>query len=114
MFTLRFADPSAGRSFDRLPRRAQLQSNRAFELIVEQPRSRSPSLDVHQLSGYRNVWTLRVPPWRGIYAIDGDEVVFLVFGHRDNVYVLLHNLLPPEARYVVRSGRRGSSRSRGR
>jgi mRNA-degrading endonuclease RelE of RelBE toxin-antitoxin system len=114
MFTLRFADSIAGRSFDRLPRRIQLQFNEAFELIADQPRSRSPSLDLHQLSGYRNVWTLRIPPWRGIYAIDGSQVVFLIFGHRNNVYVLLHNLLPPEGHYVVRGGRRGSTRIQGR
>ncbi len=101
MFTLRFADPIAGQSFDRLPRRVQLRFNEAFELVLRNPRARSAYLDVHQLSGYQNVWTLRIPPWRGIYAIDGDEVVFIVFGHRRNVYPLLHNLLPPEGRYIA-------------
>ena len=114
MFTLRFADPIAGQSFDRFPRRVQLRFNETFELAVRNPRSRSPDLDVHQLSGYQNVWTVRIPPWRGIYALDGNEVVFIVFGHRSNIYPLLHNLLPPEGRYVTRSSLRRPSRVRTR
>jgi len=114
MYRLKFADPIAGRSFDRLPRRVQRRFNEAFELLAEHPRSPSPELDVHQLSGYQNVWTLRIPPWRGVYALDGDEVVLIVFGHRASVYPLLHSLLPPAGRYVARPPKRGRAvRTRG-
>lgn len=106
MFVLRFAHPVAGQSFDRLPRKAQVRFNEAFELLARHPRSPSPELDIHQLSRYLNVWTLRIPPWRGVYAIDGDEVVFIVFGHRNTIYPLLHALLPPEGRHIApRSGK---------
>lgn len=107
MFTLEFADPIAGQSFERLPRRVQSRFNEAFEHLAQHPRSASPELDVHQLSGYQNVWTLRMPPWRGIYAIDGNDVVLIVFGHRTSVYPLLHSLLPPEGRYFTRPPKRG-------
>jgi mRNA-degrading endonuclease RelE of RelBE toxin-antitoxin system len=100
MFTLRFARPLAGRSFDLLPRRAQLRFNRAFGPLANHPRTASAELDVHQLAGYQNLWTLRIPPWRGIYAIDGNDVVFIVFGHRNDVYPRLHSLLPPRGRYI--------------
>ena len=110
MFTLRFADSIADQSFGRLPRRVQLRFNEAFDLLVQNPRALTLELDIHQLWGYPNVWTLRLPPWRGIYAIDGTEVVFIVFGHRDNIYPLLHSILPPERRHVTfpRRRRRGS------
>jgi len=101
MFTLRFADPIAGQSFNRLPRRIQLRFNEAFDQLVRNPRSTSLELDVHQLSGYQNVWTVRLPPWRGVYAIDGSEVVFIVFGNRRNIYPLLHSLIPPERQHVT-------------
>jgi len=113
MFTVRFADPIAGLSFDRLPRRVQLRFNEAFDLLVQNPRSTTLELDVHQLWGYQNVWTVRLPPWRGIFAIDGNEVVFIVFGHRKNIYPLLHSLVPPERQHVTfaRSMRRRSVRA---
>lgn len=114
MFTLVFADPIAGQSFERLARRVQSSFDEAFEQLAQHPRSPSPELDVHQLSGYQNVWTLRIPPWRGIYAIDGDYVVLIVFGHRTSVYPLLHSLLPPEGRYFARPLKRGRTvRARG-
>jgi mRNA-degrading endonuclease RelE of RelBE toxin-antitoxin system len=113
MFTLRFADPIAGLSFDRLPRRVQLRFNEAFNLLLRNPRSTGLKFDVHQLWGYQNVWTVRLPPWRGVYAIDGNEVVFIVFGHRNNVYPLLHSLIPPERQHVSlpRSMRRRTVRT---
>ena len=107
MYTLQFADPVADQSFDRLPRKVQLRFHEAFDLLARHPQSPSSELDIHQLSGYQNVWTLRIPPWRGICAIDGDEVVLIIFGHRKDIYPLLHSLLPPEGRYFARSsGRR--------
>jgi len=101
MFTLRFASPIAGQSFDRLPRRVQLRFNAAFGLLVQNPRTTTAELDVHQLWGYQNVWTIRLPPWWGVYAIDGNEVVFMVFGHRKNVYPWLHSLIPPERQHIT-------------
>ncbi|MDE2045826.1 MAG: type II toxin-antitoxin system RelE/ParE family toxin [Thermoplasmata archaeon] len=90
-----------------LPRRVQLCFNRAFEDIEKNPRSPTPNANVHALEGYSNVWTLRYLErgggWRGIYAIDGQEVVFVVFGHRKSVYAQLHALLPPEGEYLSRT-----------
>jgi mRNA-degrading endonuclease RelE of RelBE toxin-antitoxin system len=74
-----------------------------FEPLAEHPQSRGTDIDVHQLWGYQNVWTLRIPPWRCIYAIDGNEVVIIVFGHRDDVYARLHGLLPLQKQFVTRS-----------
>ncbi|MGC2290072.1 MAG: hypothetical protein WA688_09510 [Thermoplasmata archaeon] len=101
MYTLHFADPIAGQSFDRLPRLVQRRFNQAFEFLVQHPRSLSPELDVHQLSGYQNLWTLRISPGRGVYAIAADDVVLIVFGHQTSVYPLLHGLLLPEGRCVA-------------
>jgi len=103
MYRLVFVKPVAGQSFNRLPLRAQHLFDMAFEPLAMHPQAKGPDLDVHQLSGYQNVWTLRIPPWRCVYAIDGDEVVVIVFGHRENVYVTLHNLLPPQKQFVTRS-----------
>ena len=89
-----------------LPREAQLQFNDAFEAVARRPTTSGPDHDVHRLQGYQNVWTHRIPPWRGIYAIDGDEVVLIIFGHRRDVYARLHGLLPPEGRYVTRDSTR--------
>jgi mRNA-degrading endonuclease RelE of RelBE toxin-antitoxin system len=99
-FRLTFA-PTAGPSFAVLPRRVQRQFDQAFGLLQQQPRTPGTELDVHQLYGYQNVWTLRIPPYRGIYAIDGGEVVLVVFGHRDTVYSALHRLLPPRRQTVT-------------
>ena len=103
MYRLVFAKPIAGQSFKLLPRRAQELFNETFDPLEQHPRVSGPDLDIHQLSGYQNVWTLSVPPWRCVYAIDGGEVVVIVFGHRRDVYVRLHNLLPPQKQYVTRS-----------
>jgi mRNA-degrading endonuclease RelE of RelBE toxin-antitoxin system len=102
-FNLTFA-PTADRSFSRLPREIQLRFNHLFAQLERDPRARSRRVDAHQLYGYQNVWTLRVPPYRGIYALDGQEVVMIVFGHRDVVYSLLHHLLPPERQTVSKAG----------
>ena len=110
MYLLKFAKPIAGESFRELPREAQLRFNETFDILARHPSSPSADLDVHRLQGYRNVWTLRIPPWRAIYALDGQEVVMILFGHRKDVYARLHGLLPPEGRYVTRHSIRGSGR----
>ncbi len=98
-FHLTFA-PTADRSFAALPRRVQLEFNRAFDGLERDPRRGSGDLDIHQLYGYQNVWTLRIPPFRAIFAIEGAEVVMVVFGRRDSVYSILHHLLPPRRQAV--------------
>lgn len=103
MYRVVFAKPVAGQSFDNLPPKAQRLFDMAFEPLAAHPQSRGTDIDVHQLWGYQNVWTLRIPPWRCIYAIDGDVVVIIAFGHRDDVYARLHSLLPPQKQFVTRS-----------
>ena len=100
MYVLFFAKPIAGVSFSKLPRRAQRAFDATFDRLSRDPRTPARGLDVHQLWGYQNVWTLRIPPWRGVYAIDGSSVVMIIFGHRATVYAQLHALLPPEGRYI--------------
>lgn len=101
MFIVSIANPTAGATFAHLPRKAQLEFNRAFDRLALHPRSPGPEWNIHQLSGYQNLWTLRIPPWRGIYALDGEAVVMIVFGRREIIYPTLHSLLPPEGRYVA-------------
>lgn len=98
-FALAFA-PTADASFARLPRWAQERFNEIFDSLEHGPHRLLPEVDTHQLYGYRNVWTIRVPPYRGIYAIDGSDIVMVVFGHRDSVYQTLHRLIPPRRQAV--------------
>lgn len=101
MYRVRFARPVAGQSFSRLPRPVQLYYNDRFELLAMSPRTRTPTLDLHQLWGYENVWALcRGKDWRAVYAIDGMDVVFIVFGPHDMAYLMLHQMHPPDGRYV--------------
>ena len=93
-FHLTFA-PTADRSFRDLPRRIQLRFDRAFDALERDPRRGNGCLNIHQLYGYLKVWTLRIPLFRGMYAIEGAEVVMVVFGLRNSVYSLLHHLVPP-------------------
>ncbi len=92
--------PTAVAIFERLPRRPKKPFNAAVDLLEQSTRGALPDLDVHQLDGYRNVWTLQVPPYRGVYAIDGPELEMVVFGYRDPVYQDVHRLLPPRRRVV--------------
>ena len=101
-FRVTFA-PTADLSFPRLPRWARERFNDGFDWLEADPRQGSGPIDIHQLYGYRNVWTWRVPPFRAVYAIDGYEVVMIIFGHRDNVYQELHSLLPPRRQEVTGS-----------
>ena len=93
MFRVTLAPPAV-RSWSSLPRWARTRFNAAFDLLEKDPRGTSADLDTHQLFGYRNVWTLRIPPYRGIYVIEGSEVVMIVFGRREVVYQRLHALVP--------------------
>ncbi|MCI4334765.1 MAG: hypothetical protein L3K04_03960 [Thermoplasmata archaeon] len=92
--------PTADLSFRRLPARIKKEFDEAFCLLAEDPTGSRLGLDAHQLYGYRNVWTLRIPPFRGVYVVDGHELVWIIFGARESVYTQLHALLPPDRRYV--------------
>jgi hypothetical protein len=98
-FRLSFV-PTGDRSFRTLPRWAKVEFNRSFDLLTEDPTGVRSGLDAHQLFGYRNVWTLRIPPYRGVYAVDGQELVWVVFGPRESVYAQLHAMLPPVRQHV--------------
>ncbi len=100
-FKLTFA-PTALRSWKSLPRPVQVRFNEVFDLLEHDPRRATADLDVHQLYGYQNVWTVRIPAYRGIYAIEGAEVVMVIFGHRDSIYSRLHRLIPPSRQHVSR------------
>ncbi len=41
---------------------------------------------MNKLSGVANAWRLKVGDYRGIYAIEEEDVVFTKFGHRKTVY----------------------------
>ena len=36
--------------------------------------------------GLKGEWTVRVPPYRLIYAVQGDRLILLRFEHRKSVY----------------------------
>ncbi len=114
MYLVEFAKPTASASFAKLPRRIQRALDAAFDSLAQDPRSPRSGLDTHQLAGHQNLWTLRIGPRRGIYMLGGNSVVF---GHRSTVYAWLHQLLPPEGRYIAPTrdvDRRGRGRARAR
>jgi mRNA-degrading endonuclease RelE of RelBE toxin-antitoxin system len=101
MFRIRFAKPVAGRSFEHLPRDVQNFFNDRFDLLAKNPHARTGQLDIHQLWGYTNAWVLRMGrEWRAVYAIDGNDVIFIIFGSRKTVYIDLHHLHPPEGNFL--------------
>jgi mRNA interferase RelE/StbE len=77
---------SAEREFRRLPRGVQARFSDAFAMLEVDPRRRRSGCDVRMLSGVANAWRLRVGDYRGIYGIEGGDVVFTKFGHRRSVY----------------------------
>jgi addiction module RelE/StbE family toxin len=36
--------------------------------------------------GLKGEWTVRIPPYRLIYAVQGDRLILLRFEHRESVY----------------------------
>jgi len=101
-FRLTFA-LTADQSFTALPRWVRRRFDLVFDQLERDPRRSGPDLSVHQLYGYANVWTLRIPPYRGVYAIDEREVVMVIFGHRNSVYQDLHSLLPPRRQVISKA-----------
>ncbi|MFQ5908951.1 MAG: type II toxin-antitoxin system RelE/ParE family toxin [Thermoplasmata archaeon] len=77
---------SAEKEFKALPREIQERFASAFEHLVKDPKRRRPKCDIRRLSHVANAWRLRVGEYRGIYAIEGEEIVFTRFGHRRSVY----------------------------
>jgi mRNA interferase RelE/StbE len=77
---------SAEREFRRLPRDVKERFSDAFALLEVDPGRRRAGCDVRMLSGVANAWRLRVGDYRGIYAVEGGDVVFTRFGHRRSVY----------------------------
>jgi mRNA interferase RelE/StbE len=77
---------SAEREFRRFPRDVQARFSRAFALLEVDPGRRRAGCDVRMLSGVANAWRLRVGDYRGIYAVEGDDIVFTKFGNRRSVY----------------------------
>lgn len=77
---------SAEGEFRRLPRDVQARFSKALALLEVDPRRRRAGCDVRMLSGVANAWRLRVGDYRGIYAVEANDIVFTKFGHRRSVY----------------------------
>ena len=77
---------SAEKEFRDLPRETQQRFSSTLKLLAKDPRRRRAKCDVSKLSGVANAWRLKVGDHRGIYAIEGEDVIFTRFGHRKTVY----------------------------
>ncbi len=78
---------SAANELMRLPREIRRQFDTGFaELERSAFRSVPGLLDVHALKGGHGLWTMRVRGYRGLYRVDGDEVVFVAFRPRPSAY----------------------------
>jgi mRNA-degrading endonuclease RelE of RelBE toxin-antitoxin system len=78
---------SAANELLRLPRAVRRQFDTGFGELGRSPfRSVSGVLDVHALKGGHGLWTMRVRSYRGLYRVDGDEVVFVAFRTRPTAY----------------------------
>jgi mRNA-degrading endonuclease RelE of RelBE toxin-antitoxin system len=80
--------PEGYRSLSRLPKLVRLRFNESFT-ILERSGPDISLLDTHRLSGTRDLWTLRIGVYRGIYRWSLDEARFIRFGHRARVYLRL-------------------------
>ncbi len=58
----------------------------AFAKLQEDPWTARPGCHTEPLEGLPKARKLRVGQYRGIYEIDGFELLFTRFGHRSNVY----------------------------
>jgi mRNA-degrading endonuclease RelE of RelBE toxin-antitoxin system len=82
--------PEGVTSFRRLP----LSVKTGFDDILTgweaTPRISLPGpFPSHQLEGGRNLWTLKVGMYRGVFRWNGEEARFIRFGHRRTVYTRL-------------------------
>jgi mRNA interferase RelE/StbE len=83
--------PSAGRDFDRIPRRARESINNAFDILAEDPRP--PGCE--SLAGLRGFYRLAIGSCRIAYEVDDDARVVRVWaiGDRRDVYDVLRRRL---------------------
>lgn len=63
----------------------KLKVKKAVQAIVEQPYRGKPLQYTNN-----NERTVRVPPFRIIYNVHSDELTFLAFDHRKDIYDRLH------------------------
>ena len=80
--------PEGYRSLSKLPPSIRLRFNESFT-ILEKSGPDAGLLDTHRLSGTRDLWTLRIGVYRGVYRWKLDEARFIRFGHRARVYLRL-------------------------
>lgn len=82
--------PEAVISFRRLPLPIKSEFDRLIRDLQGRERLRLPgAFPTHQLEGAKDLWTLKVGPYRGVYRWDGAEVRFIRFGHVSQVYFRL-------------------------
>ena len=71
----------------RLPKGVRRLFDDGFVELERSPYRSVPGLlDVHALKGGRGLWTMRVRGFRGLYRVDGHEVVFVAFRPRPTAY----------------------------
>ncbi len=79
------ATPAACRQLAALPTQMQARFRAAFELLEGNPFRSRPGLDVAKMEG-DETYRLHIGRFRGIFRVDGPDIVFLRFGHRSIVY----------------------------
>jgi mRNA-degrading endonuclease RelE of RelBE toxin-antitoxin system len=85
-FAIRFT-ASAANELMRLPQGVRRLFDHGFGEIQRSPLRSVPGLlDVHALKGGRGLWTMRVRGYRGLYRVDGSEIVFVAFRPRPTAY----------------------------
>ncbi|MES2155033.1 MAG: type II toxin-antitoxin system RelE/ParE family toxin [bacterium] len=76
--------PSALLELDDLPDPVQRHFKKAFTMLQENPFRPRPGLDVMKMHG--GAYRVHVGRYRGMYAVQENEIVFFRFGHRSMVY----------------------------
>ncbi len=80
------ATPAATKEFDRLPEQIRRRFKKVFPTLEEDPWTPRPGCHIEPLEGMPGARKLRIGHYRGIYEIDGSEILFTKFGHRPTVY----------------------------
>jgi len=75
---------SAERQLKKLPRSDQIRVVRTIRTLIEDPTPPGS----RKLTGYDDVWRVRIGVYRVLYSIDRGRLVILVLkvGHRKDVY----------------------------
>jgi hypothetical protein len=82
--------PEGQTSFGKLPARIRIGFDQILTHWQSVPRLRLPGeYRSHQLEGSRNLWTLKVGEFRGVFRWDGSEARFIRFGHFSTIYARL-------------------------